>query len=86
MPFLERTLEFARSVRTKIQSQPVTLEEALGMALKLEESMVEIFTNALISGNNDSFERNVEEMLVDERGHIDRIKNEMINREFLKPT
>jgi rubrerythrin len=86
MQFIEKTLEFTGNIKRKIQTQPITLKEALEISLKLEESMVETFTNALITGKNDSFEKNVEEMLVDERGHISRIKNEMMKKGFLKPT
>lgn len=86
MLFIEKTLEYTESVKRKIQTQTVTLEEALEMALKLEESMVELFVNALISGKNDSLKMNIEEILMDERSHVNRIKRKMMNKGFLRPT
>ena len=52
--------------------------------MKIEETMVEIFTNDLISiaiTNNESF---LEKIFRDERLHVDKIKNMMIKKGYLK--
>jgi rubrerythrin len=88
IPFIEKTLEFAESVRKRIMLNPVSFEDALNIALKFEESMVETYTNELIADfkadNEKSYFMNIEKMLTEERGHISKIKNMMIKKGFLR--
>ena len=83
-PLLDRTKTFITNLSNQINFSPVSLEDALKMALKIEEIMVEAFTNELIANlslsNNDAFLQ----MLMEEKTHIARIRNMMIKKGFLK--
>jgi predicted transcriptional regulator len=64
---------------------PVSLEDALKIALKLEETMVEIFTNQLISNlTHYQSQSALDQMLNAERSHVDKIRKRMIDAGFLK--
>jgi hypothetical protein len=39
--FIEKTIEFTQQIREQIASRPITLKEALDMALKLEKTIME---------------------------------------------
>ena len=81
---IEKTLKFVEKISEHIKFNPVSFEDALRIALKIEETMVEIFTNDLISiaiTNNESF---LEKIFRDERLHVDKIKNMMIKKGYLK--
>jgi len=81
---IEKTLKFVEKISEHIKFNPVSFEDALRIALKIEETMVEIFTNDLISiaiTNNESF---LEKIFRDERLHVDKIKNMMIQKGYLK--
>ena len=73
------TLEFAEGLNQRIKLNPVSLENALKMALKLEESMVETYANEtiadLLATNKESFD---EKMFTYEKLHVDKIRNMMI--------
>jgi rubrerythrin len=88
IPFIVKTLEYAQITHKRIMCNPVSLEEALNIALTLEQSMVETYTNELIADshadNNKSYFRDVEKMIIGERGHISKIKNLMIKKGFLQ--
>jgi rubrerythrin len=79
------TVVFTRNVKNNILYGPVSLEDALKIALKLEETMVEIFTNQLIAKlSNYQSQSALDEMLAAERYHLDKIRNRMIEAGFLK--
>lgn len=88
IPFIHRSLEFAQSVKKRIMLNPVSFEEALDIALKFEESMVETYTNELIAAfkasDDKSYLMNIENMLNEEKGHISKIKNMMLKKGFLR--
>ncbi len=82
---IEKTLAFADNVSKQIKLNPVSLEDALKMSLKLEESMAETFANESILkflSANDEFL--LEKILSSERLHIDKIRNMMIQKGFSK--
>ncbi len=85
---IENTLEYAQDMSMQIKLSPVSLEGALNIALKLEESIVETFSNELTSDlmaeDDDSFIMDFGKILIDERGHVSRIKDMMIKKSFLK--
>ncbi len=87
-PFIKNTLEYANYVGRHIRTNPVSFEEVLNMTLKLEESMVEIFTNELMadlnSDDDKDFVRDFENILLEERGHVSKIKNMMIKKGFIR--
>jgi rubrerythrin len=86
MPLLEKTLKFAENINSQIRFNPVSLEDAFKVALKLEESILETFTNnlmgALLTDPKSSFDR----LLNETRLHADKIRDMMIQKGFLKLT
>lgn len=88
LSFIVKTLEFTQNIKQQILLNPVSLEEALHIALKLEETMVETYTNELIADSKSiddkSYFMDLEKMIFEERGHINRIKSMMIERGYLK--
>jgi len=85
MELIEGTLAFARGKDIHIRTNPVTLEEALRIALRLEQSIVETFTNEL-SANilADSYESLSKRIIAAEKLHINKIEDMMISRGFLQ--
>lgn len=87
MKQIENSLSFAENKRMHIKSNPVTLEEALKIALKLEETTVETFANELKANLFASDYRSLsEKLLIAEKLHIDKIKDMMIKKGFLQLT
>ncbi len=85
MKFVENSLSFAENISRHIKANPVTLEYALKISLKLEESMVETFANELIANLFAfDYESLSEKILMAERLHIDKIEDMMIKKGFLK--
>ena len=86
VPFIENTLEFAHNTSKHIISNPISLQDALNITLKLEESMVETYTNELIADvkafNNKTYFMNFERMLSEERGHINKVRNMIIEKGY----
>ncbi|MBI5099332.1 MAG: hypothetical protein HZB30_08855 [Nitrospirae bacterium] len=81
------SLRFAENRRLQIKSNPVTLEEALRTALKLEETMVETFANELKANLFASDYRSLsEKLLIAEKLHIDKIEDMMLQKGFLQLT
>ena len=84
MSQLDRTRTFIENINNNIQSNPVLLEDALNMALKIEETVVEAFTNELIACLSPSDNNDFLQMLMEEKTHILKIKNMMIKKGILK--
>jgi len=81
---LDRTKTFITNISNQINFSPVSLEDALKMALKIEETMVEAFTNELIANLSPSDNKAFLELLMEEKTHIAKVKNMMIQKGFLK--
>jgi len=87
MKQIDNSLRFAENTRVHIKSNPVTFEEALKIALKLEETMVETFANELKANLFASDYRSLnEKLLIAEKLHIDKIKDMLIKKGFLQLT
>lgn len=84
MPQLDRTRTFIENMSNNIKSNPVSLEDALNMALQIEETVVEAFTNELIACLSPSDKNALYKMLMEEKSHIAKIKDMMIEKGFLK--
>jgi rubrerythrin len=84
MPLLNRTQKYIENVINHIRANPVSLEEALKMALEIEETTVETFTNELISNLGASDSNAFLQMLMEEKTHVAKIKSKMIEKGFLK--
>jgi rubrerythrin len=87
MKQIEHSLKFADNKRTQIKINPVTMEEALNIALKLEETMVEAFANELKANLFSSdYSSLCEKLLIAEKLHIDKIEDMMMKKGFLQLT
>lgn len=90
LPFVVKTLEFANNINYRIRQRQVSLEEALRIALELEETMVEIFINNLISGmmseNKISSSADFGKMLAAEQEHVNRIRDMMLKKGVIRPS
>lgn len=85
MEVIERTLSFALGKSEYIRSNPVTFEEALNLALQLEESMVETFTNELAANLFASDYKSLSRKIITaEKLHINKIEDMMIGKGFLQ--
>jgi len=75
---IDETLKMADGLTAKITEDSLSLKRALVMALKLEESMVETYTNKLIA-NLISCEDEVsyKKIVADEKKHIKKIRKMM---------
>jgi bacterioferritin (cytochrome b1) len=77
-------------VQEHIKLKQISFKDALKMSLILEEAMVETFMNevmvALNSSDDKSFNRELDDILIEERGHVSKIKNMMIKKGYLKLT
>ncbi|MBI4825618.1 MAG: hypothetical protein HY807_04265 [Nitrospirae bacterium] len=90
LPFVVKTLEFANNINFRIRMSRVSLEEALKIALELEETMVEIFINNLISGmmseNKISSSTDFNRVLAAEKEHVTRIRDMMLKKGVIRPS
>lgn len=85
MDIIERTLVFVRGKIQYIKTNPVSLEEALKIALKLEESMVETFTNEMTANLFASdYEALSKKIIAAEKRHINKIEDMMLSKGFLQ--
>jgi len=85
MPLLDKTLKFAENINNKIRFNPVSLEDAFKMSLKLEESILETFANNLIGSLlTDPKKSPFDKLLTETRLHADKIRDMMIQKGFLK--
>ncbi len=85
LQLVEKTLNYAENIKKQIKLNPVSLEDAFGLALKLEESIVETFANELIANLAADVDKSVVKTIVaGERLHIDKIREMMIKKGFLK--
>lgn len=85
MKLVESTFKFTNRTISHTKTNPVTLEEALKTALKIEESMVETFTNELRANLLASDYASLSEKLITaEKAHINKIEDMMISKGFLQ--
>ncbi len=86
LPLIIKTIEFANQMKVGLKFSSVSLEEALKLALQLEESMVELYANELISDVLLDGKFNTEEfhsVLDSEKKHVSRIRDMMLKKGFL---
>lgn len=88
LPYVVKTLEFANNINYKIRLNPISLKEALKMALELEETMVETFVNdlmgSLLNDNKILSGSDIEKVIAAEKEHASRIRNMMFRKGFLR--
>jgi rubrerythrin len=79
------TLDFAQRKIDYIRTNPVTLEEALRIALEIERSMVEMFTNELAANLFSSDYKSLNQKIISaEKLHINKIEDMMISKGYLQ--
>jgi hypothetical protein len=75
MPMIEKTLKLAEDVNEKIKSRSLTFKDALSETLKIEESMVETYSNKtiakLLSCANESSR---DQFIAEEKNHVEKIR------------
>lgn len=82
--FIDRTLEYIDNIKKRLQlKSPLSPGEALEMALKVEESLAESYLFEIPEGG-DAALMTFKKLLVDTRTHIDRIKELMIKKGYIK--
>jgi rubrerythrin len=73
---INRTQKLADSIHEKVKQGAVSLKDSLEMMLKLEETMVETYTNSLIaelmSCEDDAC---YERVMSDEKTHVEKIRD-----------
>jgi rubrerythrin len=79
MPIINKTIKLTENAAEKIKTGSISLKNALKVTLKLEESIVETYTNKIISHlmsceNKLSYKK----IIANEKKHINKI-NKMIN-------
>ena len=85
MSLLEKTIKFAQNINNQIRFNPVSFKDALTMALKLEESILETFANNLMGALlTDPKESAFDKLFSETRLHADKIRDMMIKKGFLK--
>lgn len=85
MEHVAYTLSFVESKIARVKSNPVTFEDALRIALEIEASMVEIFTNEITANLLAVDHKSLNDKLIAaEKIHITKIEDMMIRRGFLQ--
>jgi hypothetical protein len=75
---VKKTLKLTDSVTKRISDAPISMKNALKLALKLEESMVETYSNELIAKLlSCDDEASYEKLLADEKKHVDKVRKMM---------
>lgn len=81
---ISRTMAFAEQVREEISTRPITLKEALELALKLEKSVTESIVFELPESDNPII-ANVRKIITDTEAHVDRIERLRLEKGFTFP-
>ena len=75
---INKTVKMADDLTAKITEDSISFKKALSMALKLEESMVETYTNKIIADLISCEDKpSYKKMVADERKHINKIQKMM---------
>jgi rubrerythrin len=82
---IDNSVRFAEERRKYIYAHPLSFEDALNTALKLEETMVETFTNQLIANVLSIDKESLSDRIImAEKEHISKIEDMMIKKGFLQ--
>jgi hypothetical protein len=79
--FITSTLEFTGQIQEQIRNRPITLKEALDMALKLEKTIAESIVFDFPESSN-SVIANLRKIITDTESHVDRIEQFRIEKGF----
>jgi len=82
---ITRTLVFVEGKIAQVKTNPVTFEAALTIALEIEKSMVEIFTNEITANLLATDHKSLNDKLIAaEKIHVTKIEDMMISRGFVQ--
>lgn len=79
--FIAKTLEFTEQIKEQILNHPLTMPEALDVALKLEKTLAESIVFDLPDSSNPVI-ANLRKIITDTEAHADRIESYMIEKGF----
>ena len=75
MNVIQKNLKLVDKISKRIADEPISMNNALKLALKLEESIVETYTNELIAKLlSCEDETSYEELINGEKTHVDKIR------------
>ena len=75
---INETLKMADDLTGKIKADSISFKKTLAMALKLEESMVEMYTNKIIANLiSCEDEASYKKIVSDEKKHINKLSKMM---------
>lgn len=80
----ETSLKLVKEVSEKISKGDLILKDALSMAKKIEESMVEAYTNRVIASLLSCDDQGYDKLISDEKRHIKKIEK-MLKEQNRKP-
>jgi hypothetical protein len=84
MPLFDRTRKLLENISNQINLNPVSVKDALKIALKIEETVGETFADELITNVSTANNKAFPEILTEGKTHIAKIKDMMIKKGFLK--
>ena len=85
LELVNNSVRFAEERNKAIHSNPLSFEDALDIALKLEKTMVETFTNELIANVlSVDYESLSDRIIMSEKEHIAKIEDMMMRKGSLQ--
>ena len=81
---IKQTMGFVLTISEQITYGPLTLQEAILKALRLEESMVELFANVVMARTNEALAGDFGRIMAEETKHVDKLKGLMLRKGYLK--
>ncbi len=83
LSMINKTLEMTHNIMISIETEKVTLEDILGMVLKMEESMGESYLYEVMTKRTNSEAISyLQQFYKDEKTHAEMIKEFMVNEGF----
>jgi hypothetical protein len=79
--FIAKTLDFAVQIQEQIRNRPITLKEALDMALLLERTLAESIVFEFPESDSPII-ANLRKIITDTEAHVDRIERFRIEKGF----
>ena len=85
LALVNSSVRFAEERKKEIRSQPLSFEDALNIALRLEETMIEIFANQLIANVLSVDKESLSERIImSEKEHKTKIEDLMMKQGYMQ--
>lgn len=81
LSLIKKTVAFVKKMNHRLRTSPVSLDEALRMALMLEEAMVEVFANEALAGEGGALQ-GFSDLIKDEKRHVEKLRDFMAEKGF----